>query len=728
MPALHVLKGVNEGQKFPLDGDQVILGRDPDCGIVIPVTSVNRKHAQILRIQGRYFIEDRQSRNGTYVNDQAITARTPLKNNDKIRISNFVAAFVDGEAAQPSAHEMVATLAAGPSDAERKDFQVLDALASSVADECRRLRVALEVNHVFYDRAESNGLHQELTAVQSRARKILAAGFHRLVVLDAQRGLHPVHRFDIERFLRYVHDELVQAFQLHLTVDTYHLENIAQVLKDEPRSLFCFLNLQLVPLEDLGRLRGFAQELHQALFLCRGRRELPQGQDSFGEEDDSEPLEVAEEWDSLATQPADRLRGLLDIASDLNKTLDLDALLPKIAESLFGLYRQADRCFIIQAEEGTRKLMPRVVKTRRPQDEHKARPSRTIVQRCLDTAQGFLSDEASRDERVQLSQSVVDFRMRSVMCVPLCDPEGKPFGVIQLDTQDRSKKFTQDDLKLLWGVANQAAIALDNARLHAEAVSRERRRRDLELAHRVQLSFLPARLPDVPGYEFFAHYEPANEVGGDYYGFIPMSEGRLAFAVGDVAGKGVSAALLMAKLSSDTRFSILTEPDLGKATARLNDLLYEFTSPMDRFVTFSGAILDPATHTMQLVNAGHMPPVVHRNTDGTLVVVTKEIAGPPLGIMDGMTFDTCELTLAPGDSIVMFSDGVPDSLSVRGTPFTMKGIEQAIRDARHGSARTLGERLSRALQQHAAGRPAGPHDDVTLVCVGRRYREASARD
>src|SRR5262249_24337584 len=162
--------------------------------------------------------------------------------------------------------------------------------------------------------------------------------------------------------------------------------------------------------------------------------------------------------------PAEKLRGLLEISGNLTKTLELDPLLPKIVDSLFGLFRQADRCFLIQAEDGG-KLMPRVVKTRRPHDEPNARPSRTIVRRCLESGQAFLSDDASRDDRIQLSQSVVDFRIRSVMCVPLCRADGQAFGVIQLDTQERSKKFTQEDLKLLCGVANQASIALENARL-----------------------------------------------------------------------------------------------------------------------------------------------------------------------------------------------------------------------------------------------------------------------
>src|SRR5271154_1738975 len=95
MPSLQILKGPNEGSTISLDGDRFIMGRNPDCGVVIPVTSVSREHAQILRIQGKYFIEDKQSRNGTFVNNQAINARTALKNNDRIRICDFIAAFVD---------------------------------------------------------------------------------------------------------------------------------------------------------------------------------------------------------------------------------------------------------------------------------------------------------------------------------------------------------------------------------------------------------------------------------------------------------------------------------------------------------------------------------------------------------------------------------------------------------------------------------------------------------
>jgi sigma-B regulation protein RsbU (phosphoserine phosphatase) len=550
MPMLHVLRGANEGTTIPLDGDKFVLGRNPDCDIVIAATSVSREHAQIIRIDNRYYIEDKQSRNGTFINNQPVTARTLLQHNDKIRICDFQAAFLD----PPS------------------PLATVDDLSG----------------------------------------------------MDASEGAPTV--------------------EATLSNSSSHL--------------------------------------------------------------------------LLETQPAEKLRHLLEISSNLSKTLHLDALMPKMVDSLFQLFRQADRCFVIQAEEGSNRLLPRVVRTRRPHEETNARPSKTIVRKCLETGQAFLSDDASRDDRIQLSQSVVDFRIRSVMCVPLCTSEGKAFGVIQLDTQDRAKKFTQEDLKLLWGVANQAAIAMENARLHEEAVQRERIRRDLELATRVQNSFLPSSLPRVPGYEFYARYQPAQAVGGDYYDFIPLPQGRWAVAVGDVAGKGVSAALLMAKLSSDTRFCFLSEPDPAQALGKLNSQLFPFTSAMDRFVTLAVVVLDPSQHTAMLVSAGHPSPLLTRRGGASLQdAMPKTAAGLPLGMMESCTYESCPLELQPGDNLFLFSDGVPDALDARNNPFSLAGIQRVVQEAGLVSAAVLGERIIKAVAQHASNRD--PHDDITLVCLGR---------
>src|SRR5262249_30908345 len=147
-PALRILKGADEGTFIPLDGDKFVLGRNPDCGIVIPVTSVSREHAQILRIQGRYYIEDKQSRSGTYVNNQAIAVRTLLKHNDRIRICEFQATFVDHQqAAGPhelTREELVEALASGGEGAGRQSLHVFPALGSPLEEECQGIWESLQ--------------------------------------------------------------------------------------------------------------------------------------------------------------------------------------------------------------------------------------------------------------------------------------------------------------------------------------------------------------------------------------------------------------------------------------------------------------------------------------------------------------------------------------------------------------------------------------------------------
>src|SRR5262249_55371794 len=154
--------------------------------------------------------------------------------------------------------------------------------------------------------------------------------------------------------------------------------------------------------------------------------------------------------------------------------------------------------------------------------------------------------DASSDAQFNMSQSISDFRIRSIMCVPLMSQAAKPMGIIQVYTEDRRHQFTQEDLDLLVSVASTAAIATENARLHEEILAKARIERELQFAAEVQRGFLPADWPEVPGYGFYAFYDAAYSVGGDYYGFIELPENRLAISLGDVSGKGMPAAMLMA--------------------------------------------------------------------------------------------------------------------------------------------------------------------------------------
>lgn len=557
MPSLILIKspgGSATGQTFPLNGGELfVIGRDAEqCQIVIPNSAVSRKHAQIVRNGAKYLIEDLGSRNGTIVNNNKVAGPTSLKNEDRVKICDFLFRFHD-EAVSP--HTAVVTR-----------------------------------SH------EEEGEHEGLTTVQASRT---AGG-------------------------------------------------------------------------------GAQQQL-------------------------------------LEVQTADRLRAILEVSGGLSKTLELDPLLTQIADTLFRTFRQADRCFVILLDE-TGRMIPRVVKARRPATNEDHRFSKTIIRNCLETMSSYLSEDASAEAGLA-SQSIAEFRIRSVMCAPLAAADGKKLGAIQLDTQDARQKFNKEDLDLLTIVANLSSVALENAHMHAEQVDREKERKEVEVARAVQVGFLPKTFPDLPGYEFFAFYSPAQSVGGDYYDFITLPHGRVAIVLGDVAGKGVAAALLMAKLSAEVRYCMLTEPDPARAVTLLNDQLLR-GGIGDRFVTLAVQVLDPAAHQVTIVNAGHINPMKLTAKGEFTEVISNAESGLPVGLTPGFPYQAKILPLEVGDTLLVFTDGVTDSESPALVRFQTSGIVRAVQaDLTAHRPQAVGDRLVKAVHRHAAGHPQS--DDIALVCFGR---------
>ena len=234
--------------------------------------------------------------------------------------------------------------------------------------------------------------------------------------------------------------------------------------------------------------------------------------------------------------------------------------------------------------------------------------SRRIIQGVMSRKEAILSADALTDSRFDMSESVVDLQIHSMMSAPLVDSQGQVLGVIQIDTADQRRRFSTDDLEVLVSVADQAAMAVENVQLHERRLETELLERELELAHRVQRGLLPAGPPKVQGYEFADLYEPASHLGGDYFDYIELPGGRLAVTLADVMGKGISAALLMARLSAQVPFCLASLPTPATAVARLNTV---FCEPRweGRFVTFVMLVLDPARHDVTVVNAGHHRPL-----------------------------------------------------------------------------------------------------------------------
>jgi hypothetical protein len=219
----------------------------------------------------------------------------------------------------------------------------------------------------------------------------------------------------------------------------------------------------------------------------------------------------------LDVNPEAKLRAVLEISNKLAGTLDLAALLPKILDTLFGIFKHADRGCILLKDPQTGEMVPRAMRHRREGEDRTVRLSRTIIRKVLSEKTGILSADASRDAAFGDAESIVDLKIRSMMCVPLLGLDGEPLGILSIDSQNPLGQFTRDDLGILMTVAGQAALAYENARLVQAYAEKQKQDLELEIARDVQRVFLPTRMPQVAGYQFYASYDAARAVGGDMY-------------------------------------------------------------------------------------------------------------------------------------------------------------------------------------------------------------------
>jgi len=263
----------------------------------------------------------------------------------------------------------------------------------------------------------------------------------------------------------------------------------------------------------------------------------------------------------------------------------------------------------------------------------------------------------------------------------------------------------------------QTALAQEVARLTTaigrEMAQRERLNRELEIAREVQEALFPQRLPVAPGLEYWGQCRPAREVGGDYYDFLELPDGRFGIAIGDVSGKGVGAALMMASLEASLRALASVIDDPAELIERVSSLVFQASST-NRYATLFYARYDPASRCLSYVNAGHNPPVVLRSCGDSFQVFRQETGGPVIGLLRH-SYERGVFSLEAGDLMVLFTDGVSESMNARLEEW---GEERLIEFAKTCYGFPVSEVLRRILsaaQAFAAGAPQ--HDDMTLVVL-----------
>jgi serine phosphatase RsbU (regulator of sigma subunit)/pSer/pThr/pTyr-binding forkhead associated (FHA) protein len=416
----------------------------------------------------------------------------------------------------------------------------------------------------------------------------------------------------------------------------------------------------------------------------------------------------------MRVNPEVKLRAMIDIAHSLGKALALDEVLSRILDSLFKIFVQADRGFVLLKQSATGPLVPRAVKHRREGSDDTIRISRTIINQVMNSKEAVLSADAASDARFEMSQSVADFRIRSMMCAPLVNSEGEAIGILQVDTLDQRTRFQQEDLDVLASVANQVAVAVQNAQLYEASLRQKAIERDLLLAHNVQQRLLPSAAPEVPGYGFFDFYEAANQVGGDYYDYIELPGNRLGIVVADVSGKGISAALLVAKLSADVRYCLVSEARPERAMARLNSSFIR-GGWEDRFVTMVLAVLDISGHEVTIVNAGHMAPLLRRG-DGQVEALGEEESGLPIGVDSDSEYQQVSFHLEPNDWLTIFTDGISEAMNPQREIYGLDRLHTQLRSSAENVV-SQGRGVLADVKRFVGKHPQS--DDMCLICFGR---------
>lgn len=288
-------------------------------------------------------------------------------------------------------------------------------------------------------------------------------------------------------------------------------------------------------------------------------------------------------------------------------------------------------------------------------------------------------------------------------------------GFLSLGPKLSEEPYSATDVRLLESVAAQTGLALENSRLTeavaTEVAQRERLNRELEIAREVQQRLFPQTGPQIENLDYAGKCRPASSVGGDYYDFVPMCDGRMGIAIGDISGKGIPAALLMASLQASLRgLAIANPPALAALMTNLNRLIYD-ASPSNRYATFFYGVYNPKSREYLYVNGGHNPPMIFRGDE----VLRLEQGGPVVGLFGPAQYVQGAIQLEPGDTMVLFTDGVSEAMNAADEEFDELRLIDSVRSGANLNSDQLIDHIMHDCDKFVAGAPQ--HDDMTLVVV-----------
>ncbi len=419
---------------------------------------------------------------------------------------------------------------------------------------------------------------------------------------------------------------------------------------------------------------------------------------------------------SVTDQKAVRLieRKLDALTQILHATASSDTeetLLEKIVDALFELFPHAEDVGVLVEDQRSGELRVQCQHHRHnPKSDpgatgphNPSQPLRvpgTIIQHVVSDRRGVLLGETS-DE----ANEAIGTRMGAPLIY-----HGAHYGVVYVESLQQS--FRQEDVDLLQTIANQAGMAMHSTRVAAQLARREKLERDLRVARQIQRSLLPATVPQIVGLDFAVHYEPAYQIGGDFYDFIWHDPAHLGLVVGDVAGKAISAALYMARVTSELRSRAAIARTPARLLRRVNQEIAQLGDD-GMFATLVYCIYDLENRSILFTNAGHCTPLLRRG-DRVFPLQSERAHTPPLGVTPELEAGEARVQLHTGDMLIMVSDGILEARDNRGIEYGLSRLSRRIRTA-HGPAEAVVKAILADVDRHAQDQQQG--DDMTIVAM-----------
>ena len=428
-------------------------------------------------------------------------------------------------------------------------------------------------------------------------------------------------------------------------------------------------------------------------------------------------IENAQAYETI-TRKVNELSSLHDIGTAITSILDMDQLLDSVLKTV--VYDLGyDRAIIMLVDEergvlssgkiigGTEEMIKFVESLELP-----IREDGEVLSHAVISGEPVLvSDVGSGDIKMDMDV-VMALKTKSFLVVPLRTKE-KVIGVMAVDNFESGAKLTENDQSLLTTLAGQVAISIENARLVREVAERERIRQELEVARNIQLSLLPQDDPQTPGFEIVGKSIPADEVGGDFYSYHQMDDNRIGIAIGDVSGKGISAAMFMAVISGMIDSEAKKNGSVSGLIKDVNQLLIPRAKPSKMNSALLYTIIDSKEKTLRVANAGEIAPIVCRG-DGSECDY-MDVKGFPLGMTTIGKYVEKELELESGDTVVFTSDGIVEAMDGRREMFGFDRLRDTVYQNKDLSARDLAEKILGEVRDFV--RSETSQDDVTIVIL-----------